>query len=240
MPVDIQIVDNLPLTANGKIDRAQLRSWERAVPESAGVPTAGSDDLVSRLGVLWQAVLNRAGSERLAFFAAGGDSLMAAELSGRIIEQIPEAEGIFFDDLLRRVLEGPTVAALAQLIVSSGGSATAPIAVTEPSLVFAGAADRPCCVFAHDGEVPTALQDALTSQFRLAVVTLNGTDPGIPALAAAAATRSRSRTSPRSTWSAPVVETSSPWSWAASCSTATIGLSSRGHRPWRRRPRCRW
>nr|WP_230416350.1 phosphopantetheine-binding protein [Micromonospora tarapacensis] len=75
-------------------------------------------------------------------FELGGDSLVAAQITGRILEEVPQAAGLFFDQLLRQVLEQPTVAALAGHIEAETAApvVAAPAGDTPPA-----PAGCPCC-----------------------------------------------------------------------------------------------
>jgi pyochelin synthetase len=180
VPADIVLVDAMPLTANGKIDRKQLAAWaacEPAAPEAA--PVDGT--LEGRVAAVWREVLNRADSGRdVDFFASGGDSLLAAQLAARLLEDVPEAAGIFFDDLLRRVLEGPTLAELAA-VISAGAATTVAAAETPPATVLAldASTDRPLCLLAHDGGAHAAqLKAALASRFHVVEIPVDPVDAG--------------------------------------------------------------
>jgi pyochelin synthetase len=65
------------------------------------------------------------------FFDLRGDSLQAARLAGRLIEEVPEAGAGFFDEILRQVLERPTIGALAEYL-------TDPAAALEQGPLAAG------------------------------------------------------------------------------------------------------
>ncbi|MET9263799.1 amino acid adenylation domain-containing protein [Amycolatopsis sp. NPDC004079] len=115
VPGDIQVVDALPLTGNGKIDRAALRSWlpgegEAAAPAGSVEPRG---DLERRIARQWCELLrvDRAGRTD-DFFALGGDSLLAAQLAGQLVERVPELSEMYFDQVLRLILEGRTIEAL--------------------------------------------------------------------------------------------------------------------------------
>lgn len=115
VPAHLQVVDELPLTANGKVDTAMLRSWlPRSAParSSGWVPPRGP--LEERIAEVWAALL---GSERVGrdddFFHSGGDSLLAARFAARLRETLPAAAARPFDAVLRQLTAGPTVAALA-------------------------------------------------------------------------------------------------------------------------------
>ncbi|WP_188186662.1 non-ribosomal peptide synthetase [Nonomuraea sp. SYSU D8015] len=128
VPAHLQLVDALPLTANGKVDRARLLGWavrpdEDDVPAPAAEPL---DELEARLLKLWSEVL---GHQRLGrnddFFVSGGDSLLLARLVGQMIEREPLAAGHDFGDVLGQVLRRPTVAAMAAFLRARPGDAAA-------------------------------------------------------------------------------------------------------------------
>lgn len=128
VPGLIEVVDELPTTQNGKIDRDLLRSW---IPRKRGGAAAGSgaeplDELERQIADVWAGLLNvpRVGREDN-FFELGGDSLLAARLTGDICERIPDAAGMFFEDMLGELLQAPTVAALARFVRQTGKAETA-------------------------------------------------------------------------------------------------------------------
>ncbi|MEV0005296.1 amino acid adenylation domain-containing protein [Micromonospora sp. NPDC050980] len=123
-PSVLQVVDELPRTANGKLDRAAVRRLVAATtagPEAGGAaPSAGLEE---EIAAVWADVLRLDRISRDAdFFASGGDSLLAAKLAGQLAERVPAASGVFFDELLRTILEHPTVGALAGRLAASTGS----------------------------------------------------------------------------------------------------------------------
>ncbi|PZG19888.1 non-ribosomal peptide synthetase [Micromonospora craterilacus] len=136
VPAVVQIVDGFPLNANGKVDRAALR---RRLPArgttAATTSSAVSSDLERRIAAVWAEALRvpRVGRDEN-LFELGGDSLVAAQITGRILEEVPQAAGLFFDQLLRQVLEQPTVAALAGHIEaeSAAPAAASPAAGSAP------------------------------------------------------------------------------------------------------------
>ncbi|MFI6739554.1 amino acid adenylation domain-containing protein [Nonomuraea sp. NPDC050451] len=115
LPAHVQVVDELPLTDNGKIDRARLRTL---LPSTAGESAPGGeeprDDLERRLAALWAQLLGLPRVYRdQDFFALGGDSLLVTRLAGRVREELAEASGFYWDSLVRQLVNQPTVAALA-------------------------------------------------------------------------------------------------------------------------------
>ncbi|MEV5409705.1 methyltransferase [Thermopolyspora sp. NPDC052614] len=119
IPAPLQIVDALPVTGNGKIDRKVLASWRPAAPAwtTASEPDASSDDLTARLGRMWADALGlpRIGPDEN-LYDHGADSLVLARMAGRLREEVPEASGVAYDTLLRQMLNEPTVAALARAL----------------------------------------------------------------------------------------------------------------------------
>jgi hypothetical protein len=108
LPAKIVVLDRLPVTANGKLDRT-------ALPDGPDDPVAASDahvaprtDLEYAIALVWQEVL---GVERIGvydnFFDSGGHSLLLARVHSRLRNVLPgELQMI---DLFRH----PTIASLA-------------------------------------------------------------------------------------------------------------------------------
>ncbi|MEV7612194.1 amino acid adenylation domain-containing protein [Streptomyces sp. NPDC089799] len=133
VPARVRIVDTLPLTSNGKVDRARLLASAPVTgaprPTAAEPPRPGPEQ---RIASIWGELLGTAPAGRdLGFFDAGGNSLLAAQLVGQVRERVPEAARIPFDVLLRALLDLPTVAGLAGRLesaasaVSEGSAASA-------------------------------------------------------------------------------------------------------------------
>jgi pyochelin synthetase len=115
VPAAVQIVDRLPLTTNGKVDREALRGLIPETRRSAD-PTADQpvDDLERRIAERYGQVLNLPAVGRSAgFYELGGDSLLASQLAGLLVEQLLEARPLSYNTVLRVLLEGPSVMALA-------------------------------------------------------------------------------------------------------------------------------
>jgi pyochelin synthetase len=115
VPSAVGILDHLPVTANGKIDRGALLGLIPTIGADADADSdAAPDDLERRLSALWSEVLGRPAVGRSqGFYDLGGDSLLASQLAGATIEGIPEARSMSFNTVLRVLLEGPTVSGLA-------------------------------------------------------------------------------------------------------------------------------
>src|SRR6185369_6383643 len=115
VPAAFVLLDTLPLTANGKVDRKALPVPERKGaagerPESEAW-AAPSDPVEGLLAEIWSAVL---GVERIGlhddFFTLGGHSLLATQVVSRI-------RGVLGVELpLRRMFEAPTIAGLGRAV----------------------------------------------------------------------------------------------------------------------------
>lgn len=116
VPDELNLLDALPRSANGKLDRAALAERAAAAPaarqDSSYVPPA--DEIEERIAQLWQEMLGvpKVGRDQN-FYALGGDSLLLSQMVGKLRDRVPEVADIEWQELLRDVLRNPTVAALA-------------------------------------------------------------------------------------------------------------------------------
>ncbi|WP_371348194.1 aminotransferase class III-fold pyridoxal phosphate-dependent enzyme [Ancylobacter sp. IITR112] len=119
------LVDALPLTANGKLDRAALRALLAAPgSDAAALPeVATTGDALATVLALWRELFAGRGAATPPgpdddFFALGGDSLMAIQLAGKA-----RAAGWLLAPA--QILTAPTPRALAALMkpVASGAKA---------------------------------------------------------------------------------------------------------------------
>ena len=108
VPTTIVLLDQLPLTANGKIDRRALPAPDATRDESTHTYIAPRNRAERMLADIWTDLLNieRVGV-RDNFFDLGGHSLLATQLVSRIRNS--------FDCELpvRAIFEAPTIASLA-------------------------------------------------------------------------------------------------------------------------------
>ncbi|VVN79941.1 D-alanine--poly(phosphoribitol) ligase subunit 1 [Pseudomonas fluorescens] len=118
LPAHLQVLDRLPLTANGKVDRKTLAGWRPAADaQASSSQEAPSDPLTAELCRVWADALGLAqiGVED-SFYEKGADSLILARVAGQLREQLPQAQSLSYDTLLRQMLNEPNVAALARLL----------------------------------------------------------------------------------------------------------------------------
>ncbi|GAB2693331.1 non-ribosomal peptide synthetase [Nocardia thraciensis] len=116
VPDQLWLLDALPRSANGKLDRAALAartSHDSGDGEVAGF-VAPADGLEQRIAHLWTEML---GVERVGrdqdFYALGGDSLLLSRMIGRLREREAQAAAVEWQELLRHMLRDATVAGLA-------------------------------------------------------------------------------------------------------------------------------
>lgn len=168
VPSHVEVLATLPLSANGKVDRKALaRRLEGRAAAAAPRGEAARDDLEARIAALWAAAVGREGLARDEdFFTAGGDSLLIAQVVGRMREHLPEAAGWEWDRLMREVLRAPTVAAVAAQLRQKCGSeerrelgTAAPLVVLAPTVH--GRDNGTVRVLLHDGSGTLAPYRAL-------------------------------------------------------------------------------
>ncbi|MEU6701231.1 amino acid adenylation domain-containing protein [Pseudonocardia sp. NPDC046786] len=139
VPPVIVTVDVLPLTGNGKVDRAAVRELGRshrpAPPDGAAEPvTTGQDGLERDLAAVAAELIGTGPVGRTVnLYDLGADSLVMARLAGRWRERVPDAHAVAFDVLLRQLLNSATIAAVADLLRRRGGTPEPAAAGTHPA-----------------------------------------------------------------------------------------------------------
>lgn len=120
VPAAFVVLDTLPLTANGKVDRQALPFPNLIVPKETSLMVAPTNSLEASLAELWTHLLGR---EQVGihdnFFELGGHSLLATQFVSRIRNRF----GVELP--LRSVFEAPTISQLAQKIEALGGRSEA-------------------------------------------------------------------------------------------------------------------
>jgi len=107
------VLESLPLTANGKVDRRALPAFDPIKPELAGGYVAPQTPVEEVLVKIWAEVL---GVKRVGihdnFFELGGHSLMATQLISRV------RDAFKVELPLRSVFEAPTIGELSKVVES--------------------------------------------------------------------------------------------------------------------------
>ncbi|HEY0173191.1 MAG TPA: amino acid adenylation domain-containing protein, partial [Pyrinomonadaceae bacterium] len=112
VPADFVMLDSLPLTPSGKVDRRQLPAPDVPRPELEGSFVAPRTEVEGRVAAVWAEVLalGRVGVHDN-FFDLGGHSLVATQVVTRLCDA-------FETELpLRCLFESPTVAGVAAAVV---------------------------------------------------------------------------------------------------------------------------
>ncbi|HSR97744.1 MAG TPA: SDR family NAD(P)-dependent oxidoreductase [Kofleriaceae bacterium] len=117
VPAVIAVVDALPLTASGKVDRKQLPALRVAAAESASPAPRPASALELAISEIWQRVLGRTSVRRTEnFFDLGGNSLLLVEVHRALEQQL--SRSVARTDLFKY----PTIESLAAAL--STGSVT--------------------------------------------------------------------------------------------------------------------
>ncbi|MEG4197139.1 amino acid adenylation domain-containing protein [Microcoleus sp. Pol12A5] len=113
VPSAFVVLESLPVTANGKVDRLALPAPQPIKLEWAGGYVAPQTSIEEVLVKIWAEVL---GIKRVGirdnFFELGGHSLLATQL----VSRVRDAFGVELP--LRRVFEAPTIAELSKIVES--------------------------------------------------------------------------------------------------------------------------
>ncbi|MFC6015640.1 amino acid adenylation domain-containing protein [Plantactinospora solaniradicis] len=123
IPAAFVELTSLPLTANGKVDRAALPELDSVRPDLADAYVAPSGPTQELLAGIWAELL---GVDRIGvrdnFFTLGGHSLLATRVVSRI-------RAVFAVEVpVAALFDGPTIAGLAEVIdASAQGTDTPPI-----------------------------------------------------------------------------------------------------------------
>jgi len=152
------VLEQLPLTANGKLDRRALPTLSQATQPASEGPRGPVEQA---LATLWSDLLGRTDIARDASFGElGGDSLLSLKLLARIRKQGLQGERKL---TLADVLNAPSLAALAERLT--------PAPVSDPEVVFLSRSGQGVPLFCLPGLIVNS------SEFKSLVDALGGDRP---------------------------------------------------------------
>ncbi|HKV09578.1 MAG TPA: amino acid adenylation domain-containing protein, partial [Thermoanaerobaculia bacterium] len=126
VPRALEVLEELPLTANGKVDRRALLALAPAAARPAHLPARDSLELA--LARIWEEVLGvRPVGVLDDFFALGGHSLLAVRLTARIRSELGR------ELPLAALLEGATVERVAAALRREPRQASSPLVEIQPA-----------------------------------------------------------------------------------------------------------
>lgn len=120
IPDTIQLIDQLPLNSNGKIDRKKIIEWvknasQNNITEAEESLSTLDNELEVKLSRIWIKTLNiESLGKKQNFYDYGADSLIMAQAATKIRNQLKV--NIPFDTILRQMLNHPTIEELALFI----------------------------------------------------------------------------------------------------------------------------
>uniref|UniRef100_I5AX00 Amino acid adenylation enzyme/thioester reductase family protein n=1 Tax=Eubacterium cellulosolvens (strain ATCC 43171 / JCM 9499 / 6) TaxID=633697 RepID=I5AX00_EUBC6 len=123
VPSRVCVIDEIPLSANKKVDRQKLVEMleENRNPFVSASGELPRGELEEQLEKIWAAALNREYLYRNEnFYKAGGDSLLIAQIVAEMKEKIPLAADMEWDELMRTIIEAPTIMEVAERLMESG------------------------------------------------------------------------------------------------------------------------
>jgi thioesterase domain-containing protein/acyl carrier protein len=117
VPAAIVLLESMPKTPNGKVDKRALPAPKAADFAETQEYVAPKDDLQAKLAAIWEKVLDKKPvGIRDNFFELGGHSLLAARLMHRIEQELGERLP------LASLLQAPTIEQLSKLLRQDGAA----------------------------------------------------------------------------------------------------------------------
>src|SRR6185369_4313004 len=122
VPATCELLETLPVTPNGKLDRVALTALAGRPQPTSLAGAAPRDEMEKALAAIWQELLGVTAIGRDdSFFDLGGHSLLAM----RVVSRVRQAFGV--EVPVRALFEQPTLAGLADAVrAPGGGSAVVP------------------------------------------------------------------------------------------------------------------
>lgn len=117
MPTQYYFMDKMPLTNNGKVDRKKLLELAKTKVKSTTQLSQNAEVMTEQQRKILD-ILKKAGIDNLSlddnFYEFGADSLIMAQITGKLREHI--SEKIPFDTMLRYLLAHPTIREVSEFL----------------------------------------------------------------------------------------------------------------------------
>ena len=198
VPAVVVLLEALPVTPNGKVDRRALPAPDRSRPELEKAFVAPRDDLELQLAHIWEEVLGvRPVGARDNFFELGGHSLLAVRLFALIEKRLGKTlplttvfQGATVEHLAGILRQQPTPGPQSSLVAIQPGGSKRPLFLVHPAgghvfpyihlAQFLGP-DQPCYGLqargVEDGQDPHTRIEDMAAYYIQALQTVQPTGP---------------------------------------------------------------
>lgn len=122
IPRNIRFMEKIPLNVNNKIDRRLLLTMSQSIRETKMTLTnlEEKENLNQNekiISSIWKEILGiEYVNKKDNFYSVGGDSLLIAQVVTKMRKSIKQLENISWDQLMREVLENPTLEGMSNII----------------------------------------------------------------------------------------------------------------------------
>lgn len=118
VPTHIEVIKNMPLNSNGKIDKKKLLASHVSVAkEEHATNEKMQNNLEMQIAEIWKDILNVDSIGRNDnFYVVGGDSLLIAQVVTKMKDKIKETKKWNWDSLMREILKNPTIADISAIL----------------------------------------------------------------------------------------------------------------------------
>lgn len=117
IPSRIKALKELPLSANGKVDRKKLKPIQVSDDKHQNAVDEPLTGMEQKVAAIWKEILQieRVGRDDN-FYSVGGDSLLIAQVVTKMKEGVEELSLVSWDELMRETLKNPTIRGICGLI----------------------------------------------------------------------------------------------------------------------------
>lgn len=117
IPSDIKILQNLPKTSNGKINKEEIISLFKVEDDDISIDKSQMTEIEKKIEDIWCKELNKSfiGLDEN-FYSVGGDSLLIAQIISEILEKVEEAKDWDWSSLLTEMMQTPTIREISKKI----------------------------------------------------------------------------------------------------------------------------